>query len=471
MFKWARVLTLLLAFNSVAQGVPSPVAEGLRAAGIPLEAASIVVQRVGAGPGADIVLSHQPDAPMNPASVMKLPTTLAALELLGPAYTFKTQISLKGTLVNGKLEGDVHVRAGGDPKLNHERLWLMMRALRDRGLRSIHGDIVIDRGVFALSAFDPAKFDGEPLKAHNVGPDAFLVNLKAVRFIFVPREERVHIHAEPALPGLRIENEVRLTTGGCGDWRERMTRSIEAKGESVRVTFRGGYPLACGEGAWNMSLLTPEGYTAQALRGMWTDVGGLHKGEIRSGAVPGDAQWFMTMQSPPLAEIVRDVNKYSNNVMARQLFLALSMEQPGKASIEASERVMRTWLTAKGIEAPEFVVENGSGLSRKERMSARTTVQILQAAWRSPVLGDFLASLPLMGSDGTMRKRAATDGALGYAHIKGGTINGVRSIAGYVLDRQGQRWAVAFHVNHPNAANLQAVQDALLQWVYSGRPG
>jgi serine-type D-Ala-D-Ala carboxypeptidase/endopeptidase (penicillin-binding protein 4) len=464
---WALLtLGLAITLQARAQALPPVVADGLKAAGIPLDAASVYVQKIGTN---EVAVAHQSDAVFNPASVMKLPTTLAALELLGPAHTFTTQVFVTAEPVKGKLEGDLYFKGGGDPKLTIERYWLLLKTLRERGLASLHGDVVIDRRAFASAPFDAARFDGEPLKAHNVGPDALLLNLKAVRFFFVPRDDRVLLYSEPALPGITIQNEVKLVSGGCGDWRERLTRSVQQKGDRITIQFRGNYAASCGEGAWNLSLFDADLYSQQLFRSVWTELGGFHKGGFRAGSVPADARLFATFQSPALADIVRDINKFSNNVMARQVFLALSAGEANGASTEASDRMIRAWLKARGIEAPEIVFENGSGLSRRERMSTRTTVAVLQQAWRSPVLGDFLASLPLVGSDGTMRKRLATDGGLGYAHIKGGTLNGVRAIAGYVLDRSGQRWAVAFTVNHPNAANLQAVQDGLLDWVYRGR--
>lgn len=448
-----------------ANPLPDSILASLKAQGIPADAVAAYVQRVGTN---HVLASHNADVAMNPASVMKLPTTLAALELLGPAHTYRTDVLVTGALVGGKLDGDLYFRGGGDPKLNYERFWLLLKHLRERGIRSIHGDVVIDRSAYVAAPHDPAKFDGEPLKAHNVGPDPLLINLKAVRFFFTPRDNAVHIYAEPALLGIRIQNDVKLSTGVCGDWRDKLTRTVEQHADVITIRFSGNYAQACNEGTWNMSLYDGNGYALQIFRALWIEAGGLHKGGVRAGRVPTDARLVYSFYSPPLSDIVRDVNKFSNNVMARQVFLSLSASEPQGASAEASERMIKAWLRSRGIDAAQMVFENGSGLSRRERMSAKNTVEVLQWAWKSPVLGDFLASLPLVGSDGTMRKRAATDGGLGYAHIKGGTLTGVRAIAGYVLDKNGQRWAVALIVNHSNAANLQSVQDAFLHWVWAG---
>jgi D-alanyl-D-alanine carboxypeptidase/D-alanyl-D-alanine-endopeptidase (penicillin-binding protein 4) len=168
--------------------------------------------------------------------------------------------------------------------------------------------------------------------------------------------------------------------------------------------------------------------------------------------------------------VVRDINKFSNNVMARQLFLTLGMESGKRpAAAEDADAAIRAWLDNRGIAIPELVLENGSGLSRRERISAEGLGHALQAAWKSAVMPELIASLPVTATDGTMKRRLKQNGVAGQAHIKTGSLEGVRAIAGYVLDRNGRRWTVVFFVNHASAAGAQAAQDALLEWVYAGK--
>jgi len=153
--------------------------------------------------------------------------------------------------------------------------------------------------------------------------------------------------------------------------------------------------------------------------------------------------------------------------MARQLYLTLGAEGAGEpATLEKADRVIRDWLATKGLSFPEMVLENGSGLSRVERISAQHLGQLLLASFRSPVMPEFIASLPLAAMDGTMKKRLADADVAGQAHIKTGSLTGVRSIAGFMLDAQGRRWVVVSIVNHSNAASAQGAQDALLSWLY-----
>ena len=188
---------------------------------------------------------------------------------------------------------------------------------------------------------------------------------------------------------------------------------------------------------------------------------------VREAALPAAMKPFASIESPTLAEIVRDINKFSNNVMARQLFLTLGAELlklPGRS--DRSAQVVQSWLAEKKLAFPELVLENGSGLSRQERISAEHMGSLLLEAWRSAVMPELMSSLPLVAYDGTMRRRLRFESIAGQAHIKTGSLHDARTLAGYVLDQRGQRHVVVLFINHANAAAAQPAQDALLQWVY-----
>ena len=403
------------------------------------------------------------------SSVMKLVTTYAALELLGPAFRWKTEAYLDGARRADVLEGNLVLRGYGDPKLTYESFWLLLRGLRGRGLREIRGDVLLDRSYFAPVA--GARIDDEVFRPYNVLPDALLVNFKSLRFTFVPESDsgRVRIFAEPALPGLEIVNALRLAEGACPEGRA-FRDLIQASFDSLprpRAAFTGRYPLSCAERDLNVALFAPEEYVAGMVRQLWAEMGGSWQGAVREGRAPPGARPLLVQESQPLAEIVRDINKFSNNVMARQLYLTLAAELGGApAQGENAFRAIRQWLAAKNIAAPELVMENGSGLSRAERVSASTLAAILRAAWRSAVMPEFVASLPLVAADGTMRRRLRGEGVAGNAHIKTGLLTDARSIAGYVQDRNGERHVVVMMVNHPNAPQAGAALDALLNWTY-----
>jgi D-alanyl-D-alanine carboxypeptidase/D-alanyl-D-alanine-endopeptidase (penicillin-binding protein 4) len=452
------------------QRLPPAVARALREAAIPTTGVSLMVQEVGAKRAR---LEFNDQQPMNPASLMKLVTTYAALELLGPAFTWNTSAYLSGNMQGDVLDGDLVLKGGGDPKLTLENLWLFVRNLRAHGLREVRGDLVLDRSYFEPAQYDPAQFDAEPLRPYNVGPDALLVNFKAFRYTFIPDLERrsVSISVEPNPPALELGNSVKGVDGPCGDWKERLRADFQSNGNTARATFAGAYPLSCGDKTWNVSLLTNAAYVGSVFRQLWEESGGVLHGTVRDGNVPPNARLLFSADSSQLAEIVRDINKYSNNVMARQLYLTLSaeiMHQPG--ATPRSAKVIDNWLRQHGFEFRELSIENGSGLSRSDRISAQHLGNLMLAAFNSPVMPELMASLPLVAYDGTMKKRLNDKSVAGQAHVKTGTLEGVKAIAGYVLDKNGKLDVVVFMINHPNAASGQTAQDALLQWVYDAAP-
>lgn len=443
--------------------LPIPVADALYRADIPQAAVGVYVQEV--ADGAVLAVANETFS-FNTASLMKLVTSNAALETLGPTFAWKTQAYATGVQTGDVLDGDLIIKGSGDPKLVLENFWLFLRRIRAQGIREINGNLVLDRSAFEETVHDAALFDGDPLKPYNVGPDALLLNYKSLTFRFVPDPAAgtVAVNVDPPLAAFPVYAP-QLANGECADWRARLAPAIDARG----VRFGGTFSASCGEKAWHVHpyLIPHAEYFHLAFRRIWADLGGTLRGELRSGTVPAGARLVAEWQSAPLAEIIRDINKYSNNVMARQLLLTMAsnvLNQP--ANTERGAAVVRTWLANKGIDAPELVIENGSGLSRTERMSVLTMARMLNAVFRGPVMPEFVASLPVAGYDGTMRQRLVAQAIAGKAHIKTGMIQGVRNIAGYVLAASGKRYVVVCMINHANALRGQEAQDVLLQWVY-----
>ena len=455
------LLATVVPLAAMAQ-LPAPVRTALQKAGVPPSAVAVVVQPVDS---ARPIVSHNAAAPMNPASVMKLVTSYAALDLLGPAFTFKTDVLVTGTVAGGVLDGDLVLRGGGDPKLTYERLWQLLRQVRTRGVREVRGDIVLDRSYFAPAAHDPASFDNEARRAYNVGADALLVNFNAVDFRFVPDGNAVRVVAEPDLPNLEVQSRISSTAESCGSWRRNLKQEVIENGLLATIVFSGSYPAACGERSWPLAVLDGARFTESTLRWLWSETGGTLRGKVRAGETPTDARLFYRHESEPLANLVRDMNKFSNNVMARHVFLALSASggRPGDAA--ESARILGEWMQARKLPAGDLVVVNGSGLSRDERVSAATLAAILRDAWASALMPELASSFPIYGVDGTLRTRRGT-GAIGEAHLKGGTLNGVQSVAGYMVDNAGRRRIVVMMVNHANAGAAQAAIDALVEWVH-----
>jgi D-alanyl-D-alanine carboxypeptidase/D-alanyl-D-alanine-endopeptidase (penicillin-binding protein 4) len=440
---------------------PAPVTylSRLAAARIPAEAAAVVVRPLDGGA---LSFTANSARPMNPASTMKLVTTYSALHLLGPAFTFRTEVLSEAPLVGDTLRGDLYVRGGGDPKLVVEDLWLLVNRLRGFGIREIRGDVVLDKSIFEPITHDPAQFDGEEGRAYNVGPDALLVNFKSIAITFVPDSvaKVARVVVVPEVAGLAAPRTVPAVEGPCGDWRSRLSADIS---DPMNIRFRGAYPLACGERAIYLGALEHSSYFAAVFRALWERQGGVWNGKVREAGVPAAARLLAAQESAPLAMLIRDINKFSNNVMTQQLFLTMGAASGEPGNPARGGAAVRNLLSARGIDVPGLVLENGCGLSRIERISAASLVAVLEDAWKSQWMPELMASLPISGVDGTMKARNVPTGA---AHMKTGMLEDTRAVAGYVLAASGKRYVVVAIINHPNASRGTAAHDALIEWVY-----
>lgn len=467
----AACLLPLLLIAAPARGgepakLPPQLAQALQRNGVRERGLSVYVQEIGQ---AEPLLTLNPDTPRNPASTMKILTTLAALEELGPAYTWKTGAYATAPLRDGVLDGDLYLKGYGDPYLVIEHFWRFLRALRQAGVREIRGDLVIDQSYFEPAAERRADFDNHPNRAYNVQPRALLVNFQTVNIRFLPQpgEQRVRIVADPQPAQLAIDNRVRLARGPCARGARGLGMRVADRAGFQKIVFSGRYSADCGDGELYRVVADADRYIGGVFQSLWTELGGRFEGGVREGEVPADARLLYANESPPLAEIIRSVNKYSNNVMTRQILLTLAAGKYGPpGSVDKGVAALHDWLARKGLSFPELVIENGSGLSRDERISARHLGQLLLAAWDSPYMPEFLASLPILSMDGTLGHRAG--GALaGRAHLKTGSLNDVRALAGIVLDARGRRVVVVVLHNDARAETYagEAVQNALLAWL------
>lgn len=413
-------------------------------------------------------LSIAADTPRNPASVLKLVTSLAALEELGPAYQWKTEVYGSTAPRDGRLDGDLYLKGYGDPYLVMEQFWRLVRGLRLAGLEHVTGDLVLDQSFFAEEPGDRAEFDGQPLRAYNVLPRALLVNFQAVQIRLLPQSRRLHVVADPPVP---IDNRLKLVSGACHSGGHRWSMRVRG-GKQTRLVFAGNYAADCGETELYRVLSEASPYVHGVFHALWQEQKGRLQGGWREGATPPGAPLLYTFKSLPLADVVRLINKFSNNVMTRQLLLTLGAERFGTpGTSENGGRVVREWLQRRELDFPELVLDNGAGLSRTARMSARSLGRLLLTAYQSPYMPEFMSALPVSGQDGTLATRFGGELA-GRLHLKTGSLNGVRSLAGYVLDATGRWVAIAFLYNDPraNSGAAEAAQRALLDWIYDRNP-
>ncbi len=441
----------------------SPATAGFAPAGVPLDAVAIDV-RAADGGGALFALNSERAMPS--ASVMKLVSTQAALELLGPGHRWVTRVHANGAIVDGVLEGDLVIEGGGDPHFAHHDLWRLLARLRALGLREMRGNLLIDRTLFAPVAQEAAAFDGRPERAYNAPPDALLLNAHTltVRMAATTPDQPVVVSSEPPLDGFAVDIP-RASDAPCSAPYAQLQPAVGAH----RLQFLGHYPVACGERelAFHLHALDPVGYVGAVFRALWSQLGGRFDGRVSAGSAGPGSRELASWISAPLSQQIREINKESSNPMARNLMLSVVAQRGGAPATTgvAAARVLG-WLADAGIDASTVVLENGSGLSRQERLPAATLAALLQRAWRQPTMPEFIASLPVAGVDGTMARRFAGTPLQGRAHIKTGSLANVAAIAGYVTARSGRRIAVVCLVNHPNAAAARSAFDGLLSWVW-----
>lgn len=455
------VLAFLLLFPLIALAqLPAPVVDELNRQRLDPSGLSIWIHPLDSDAP---LLAHNADTPRNPASTIKLLTTYAGLELLGPQYSWRTEAYPVGNLRDGVLNGDLVLKGHGDPFLTPEAFWTLLRGLRDRGLRDIAGDLVLDRSFLAPPVIDPGAFDGEPHRAYNALPDALLINFQAIGFTLRPETDGVRIVANPAPVNLHIDNRLRLVSGGCR--LDQLNLTIDGTG----IGFAGPYANACGETVLHRVVLPPQQLLYGVFRDLWQDLGGTLRGGLREDQAPVGATPLYVRQSPTLGELIRGMNKYSNNVMTRMLLLSLGAEFDGPPGTEAKgSAIIERWLNQQGLAMPELVLDNGAGLSRATRISARSLGQLLRRAAASRFAPELQASLPLLGIDGTVSRRFRDHPLTGRARLKTGTLNDVRAVAGYLRGANGRDYVLVVLHNAPGVdqGGGTAVQDALLAWLY-----
>jgi serine-type D-Ala-D-Ala carboxypeptidase/endopeptidase (penicillin-binding protein 4) len=451
-----------------ADRLPAPVALAVKSLGLPESGVSLWVQPVDGGTP---LVNVNADVPRNPASTLKLVTTFAALQGLGPAYTWTTDIYVTTPPQDGRISGDLLLRGSGDPYLVAEEYWKLADGLRKRGLRRIEGDLVFDNSYFDLEPEDPGAFDNRPDRVYNLPPHPLLVNFNAVRFDVRPQADgrSVAVQADPPLRNLALNNRLRLHSAPCGGYQRGVAVALADPDVRDQVLLEGQFPAGCDHYALTRTVLQPESYAFGLFDLYWHQLGGEIGGRWRIDKLPDvEAEPFYRHHSRPLGDIIRLVNKYSNNVMTRHLELTLGAERFGApATAQKGRDAVYALLDAHGVSTEGLEVSNSAGLSRDSRISARQLAGVLEAAWRSPYMPEFISSLAIAGLDGTMRRRLTGSPAEGRMHLKTGRLDHVSAVAGYVTAHSGQRLAVVLLINAPDAHRGLGndLQDVVLRWV------
>lgn len=415
------------------------------------------------------VLEWNAGEPRNPASVAKLLTTLVALEMLGPSYTWKTDVYFTGEIADGALDGDLLIKGYGDPFLTTERLWTMLHAIKDTGISRIKGSLLLDDSYFDIGEYDPAAFDNSPLRAYNVAPNALLMNFKVVQYRFTPDATggKVDVRLHPELDNLQVVNQLSVSDGRCSGYQRGIT--ITPNEDIDQMIFSGTFPRGCSSYSMSRTALRHNDFAYGLVKSIWSEMGGEIAGGWKNVTAPEDLEAVLSFESPTLAEIITMVNKHSNNVMAHQLLYTLAAEEFGAPGTEEHGRVVvNQWLEKKGFDVDGLKYDNGAGLSRNARMTARQLADLLRYAYSSRYMPEFMSSMSLSGLDGTLSSRFRNDALTGMAHIKTGSLDNVTAIAGYLQARSGERYIVVslHNDNNVHRGPGHEVQEALLRWLF-----
>ena len=471
------LLALLFALPAARAELPAPVSQALAAAKIPQDAIALVVLR-----GDDTVIAHQGERPMQPASTIKVLTTMAALEQLGPIFRGRTELRTIAELKQGVLKGDLYLRGGADTDFTMEALQGMLQALRNQGVQRIEGRLVQDRQLFNPARPDPhaASFDESPEAYYNVIPDALLLNKNMLQLDLRSNAQALQPLMQPVLDRVSVESAMTLIDADCAKWESgwKQPQVVRDPGGRLRILLQGTFPKNC-VASNSINVMDRQDYVERAFRAIWSNLGGSIDGDSIEGQTPPEARQLAEHVSRALPETIRDTNKPSDNALARTLFLSLgSLEadawygsHPQLPTVETTaaraERAVRGWMRAQGIGDAGLVLENGAGLSRVERISAQQLALVLRAGLRSNWAPEFMSSLPIAGMDGSMRRRLKDSPAAQRGRFKTGGLRNVAAVAGYVPDAAGRQCIVVGIVNSElvGGGNGRVVLDALIDWV------
>jgi len=448
--------------------LPPEVEQALAQRRIPGTSLSVLVREIGRD---EPLVSYNASVPLNPASTMKVVTTYAALELLGPAYSWRTRAYAAGPVKDLVLDGNLVLEGGGDPFMTADRWWGFVNGLRQVGIERVTGDVVIDNTYFQHQGDDRAAFDNRPYRSYNVLPDALMVNFQTVNVSIVPdaASGAVRARVNPWPANMVVENSVRFETGPCRRGSGGVVVAMPDGASGNRMGLGGHYASGCGPLSVTRAVMRAPDFAYGTFKTYWQQSGGTLDGSMRLGPVPADARLVYTHESLTLAEVIRLVNKFSSNVMARHLLLTIGAEKAGRpGSAAAGARAISEFLASRGLSTAGLVIENGSGLSRIERISAQGLADVLLDAWQSPYAPEFQASLPLSAVDGTLRRRFRSPDMEGRLRMKTGSLQDVSALAGYVNAASGKTYVAVIILNHPNAelGAGEAVQAALVNWVF-----
>lgn len=459
--------------SPTASALPAALAEVIRGTALKDARTSILVEELATG--RQLFASH-PDELLNPASNMKLVTTIAALSILGPQHRFYTDLLLEKELEQGVLQGHLYLRGKGDPSLDTNRLYELVRTLKNRGLTEVKGDLVLDDAWFDAEREGPGWEQDRADSAYMAPAGALSLNHNVIEVQVLPGDAPgmpARVVIEPFSEHFELEARVITAPRGSLD---RVKVTSQPKGDRQKLVVEGRVAFGAEPHFSWKRISHPPLYAGLTFKQLLKESGIKLRGRVRRGVTPYKLKPFVSTASEPLAVLVYQLNKSSQNHMTEQLLKVIGAHvygAPGtwEKGVQACEELL-----AREVAIPRgtFVMRNGSGLNDVNRLSARQFVRLLRWAHRQELASELLASLPIAGVDGTTRSRMDGTDAEGRLRAKTGTLQNVTALSGYVAGASGTKYVFSILVNDfpGRASQLVPSVDALAATIAGeGRPG
>jgi len=417
----------------------------------------------------NVVASLNPYTPRVPASVAKIATCYATLLEFGKDFKWPTQIYYTGSLNSGILNGNLVVKAYGDPTLRAINVKEFARKIRNYGIKEIKGNLIVDRTFFKNSPVITSGFDKNYVSEYNAMPDALMYNDHLNRFEIVPQNSGVAIRRSYGDRSYKIVNKLKVVNKSCRGSNSWPKVRFLKNSDSVDVVLEGKISKKCKPIVINRVLSMPYKSFYFSFANYLSKAGVKFNGDLILSKKPKDAKLLFTHYSRPLIKIVAKTLKKSNNLYARQLFLILGAKRYGyPATLEKSQKAIRDILGSKGVmDSNDFIV-NGCGLSKEARLKTTTAIKIHDSAYKD-FGNDWLNSLSIAGVDGTTRKRFKNSPVRKRAFMKTGTLKRAKNIAGFVKSIKGNFYEVAIFYNGAKIWLGKDIQDKIITWLVTKR--
>ncbi len=388
-----------------------------------------------------------------PASLSKLVTAGAVVHQLHPTFKYKTQLVSDAKAKDGVLSGSLYLKGGGDPSFVSETMWFLVNEFTRTGITQIDGDIIVDDSLFDNVRIGQDRESVRVDRAYDAPLGAMSMNWNSVHIYVRPGAkagEQAKVFVDPETPYLRVINETKTVAAGRGK-----TIAVERTsqkgfdGDVIQVT--GAIAADVPEVVFYKSITNPDMYSGHNLISFLRQRGISVKGSVKRGVAPGSADVLATAESKPLAQILGDMMKWSNNYVAEMLVKGLASENGVKpATMAAGMQQLEKYLDSIGLKKGSYSFVNASGFSRVNRLSAEQLGKVLESLRDNfTSFPEYLTSLPIGGVDGTLKNRMKGTKAERWVRAKTGLLNGVVGLSGFAGSEDGTVRSFVFVYNGP----------------------